>query len=275
MRKAVPYLVGLAIMAAIVLFACRSNPEMQERRDLQPSRLEGGNERDTRKIGEIDLEKLYPGLVLRASKAPDKIVALTFDDGPDRLYTPQVLDVLKAKGVKATFFLIGKRIEEDPDVAKRIADEGHSIGNHTYSHPELTEASDSLPEEIAKAKQAIEAVGVTDNGFFRPPYGAAEPSLVEQVADLGYRIAMWSIDSLDWRGLSRTEVVKNVEGYVVPGSVILQHSAGGPGEDLSGSVLAVGDIIDKLRAQGYRFVTLDEMFPEPEKAPKRAAKPAP
>lgn len=261
MRKAVPYITGLVVVIVLTILAYQSSPQ---RRPDDPMPLKGGNERDNRAIGEIDLEKLYPGLVLRAGKGPDKIVALTFDDGPDRTYTPQVLDILKEKGVRATFFLIGSRVEEDPDVVKRIADEGHSIGNHTYSHPKLTKASPVLAQELQKCKDALARLGLSDNGFFRPPYGAAEPSLIEQAADLGYRVAMWSIDSLDWRGLSRAEVMRNIEGYVEPGSVILQHSAGGPGEDLSGSVLAVGDIIDLLTTQGYHFVTLPEMFPAPE-----------
>jgi peptidoglycan/xylan/chitin deacetylase (PgdA/CDA1 family) len=267
LRKSIPYIAGLAVVLLLAVFAYESNPDRRDAGPLDPRPLRGGHERDNRAIGEIDLEKLYPGLVLRAYKGPDKIVALTFDDGPDKLYTPGVLDILKAKGVRATFFLIGSRVEEDPDVAKRIVDEGHSIGNHTYSHPKLTAASPDLPEELQKARGAMARLGISDNGFFRPPYGAAEPSLVEQAKELGYRVAMWSVDSLDWRGLSRAEVLRNVQGYVMPGSVILQHSAGGPGEDLSGSVSAVGEIIDSLTAEGYRFVTLPEMFPLTETSP--------
>ncbi|HHX28508.1 MAG: polysaccharide deacetylase family protein [Bacillota bacterium] len=267
MRKAVPYITGLAVVLVLVVLAYRASPELRGSGPLDPTPLKGGNEKDNRAIGESDLEKLYPGLVLRAYKGPEKIVALTFDDGPDEVYTPQVLDILREKGVRATFFLLGSRIDENPEVAKRILDEGHSIGNHTYSHPKLVAASPELPQELEKCREAMARLGIGDNGFFRPPYGAAEPSLVEQARDLGYRVAMWSIDSLDWRGLSRAEVMRNIKGYVEPGSVILQHSAGGPGEDLSGSVLAVGDIIDLLTGQGYRFVTLPEMFPSPEKSP--------
>ncbi len=267
MRKAAPYIAGLAVVLTLTVLAYQSSNQVRGRRPFDPPPLKGGDEKDNRAIGEIDLEKLYPGLVLRANKGPEKIVALTFDDGPDKVYTPQVLDILREKGVRATFFLIGSRVEEDSDVAKRIADEGHSIGNHTYSHPKLTKASPRLQQELTQAREALGRLGITDNGFFRPPYGAAEPSLIEQAASLGYRVAMWSVDSLDWRGLSRAEVIRNIQGYVEPGSVILQHSAGGPGEDLSGSVLAVGDIIDSLTAQGYRFVTLPEMFPDPEKSP--------
>jgi peptidoglycan/xylan/chitin deacetylase (PgdA/CDA1 family) len=107
---------------------------------------------------------------------------------------------------------------------------------------------------------ALKPLGQSGHGLFRPAYGAANPSLVVQVSSLGYKIAMWSVDSLDWEGLSSAEVRRNVENYVSAGSVVLQHSAGGPGEDLSGSVSALPDIIDSLKAQGYTFVTMSEMF---------------
>ncbi len=230
-------------------------------------KLVGGGERETRLIGEMDLERLYPGVVLRTAKGTGKLVALTFDDGPDDLYTPQVLDILRDKGVPATFFVIGNRVAEFPEMARRIVEEGHVIGNHTYSHPELTKAAGGkLLKELSSTDRELETVGLGPTRYFRPPYGAASPSLVEESANLGYRVAMWSVDSLDWRGLSKSEVKNNVLAQVTPGSVILLHSAGGPGEDLSGSVAAVPDIIDTLRAQGYRFATLDEMFP-PESDP--------
>lgn len=151
MRKAAPYIAGLAVVVVLTVLAYQSGPR---RRPIDPLPLKGGDERDNRAIGEIDLEKLYPGLVLRSSKGPEKIVALTFDDGPDKVYTPQVLDILREKGVRATFFLIGSRVDEDADVAKRIAEEGHSIGNHSYSHPKLTKASPLLAQELERTKEA-------------------------------------------------------------------------------------------------------------------------
>lgn len=260
MKKRVGSLVsGIVLVVLLVALALYNSPARQQRA-AQPSRLAGGPERDVRKIGEQDLERLYPDLILRTGKNVGKLVCLTFDDGPDATYTPAVLDVLKQKNVKATFFLIGKRVEENPEIAKRIADEGHLIGNHTYSHANLDKASPEVEQEISKAEAAFKPLGFTGNNLFRPAYGAANPSLVEQVANLGYKIAMWSVDTLDWRGLSAAEVLKNVTNTVTPGAVILQHSAGGPGEDLSGSVAAIPQIIDQLQAQGYRFVRMDEMF---------------
>ncbi len=253
---------GMIIVAVITAFAYFTSPLGQTRRDLSQVKLRGGSERDNRLIGETDLARLYPELILRQAKSPQKMVALTFDDGPDRVYTPAILDILRDRGVKASFFLIGNRVDEYPDVAKRIVDEGHIVGNHTYTHPELSKASgDVLRQELSLTEKALSRLGVSGTAFFRPPYGAISPSLVEEAGSLGYRVALWSIDSLDWRGLPKDRVVSNILPLVVPGSVVLQHSAGGPGEDLSGTVEALPEIIDFLTSSGYRFVTLTEMFP--------------
>lgn len=260
MKRLAAFATGFVLVALIVLFAWYNSPGMRQSRALRPSDLAGGSERDNRNIGEEDLERLYPDLVLRRGKGNVRRVALTFDDGPDKVYTPVVLDILKEKGVKATFFLIGKRVQEDPEITRRIADEGHLIGNHTYSHAQLKTAGPALEQELSRMEAALGPLGLSGHGLFRPAYGAANPSLVVQASNLGYKIAMWSVDSLDWRGLSSAEVRRNVENHVSPGSVVLQHSAGGPGEDLSGSVAALPDIIDTLKAQGYEFVTMSEMF---------------
>lgn len=260
MKKTTQVLTGLLAIALLAAFVRYNSSEARQSRELRPSRLAGGNERDGRVIGEADLEKLYPNVVLRAGKGPARQVALTFDDGPDKVYTPVVLDILRQKGIKATFFLIGKRIQENPDTVRRIASEGHLIGNHTYSHAQLTASGPDVEREISRMEETLKPYGLLGNNLFRPAYGAVNPSLVVQVSDLGYRVALWSVDSLDWQGLSSAEVRRNVEGYVSPGSVILFHSAGGPGEDLSGSVEALPYIIDNLKAAGYDFVTVAEMF---------------
>jgi len=260
MKRLSHFVTGVLVAVALAAFAYYNSPGVRERRALRPSPLSGGSELDNRAIGELDLERLYPRTVLRTGKGPEKLVALTFDDGPDKTYTPIVLDILSRKGVKATFFLIGRRIQEDPDVVRRIVQEGHLIGNHTYSHPRMLKSGPDVERELSMMEGALRPFGVTANTLFRPPYGAASPSLVVQASNLGYKLALWSVDSLDWRGLSSAEVVRNIENYVTPGAVVLQHCAGGPGEDLSGSVAALPDVIDDLRSRGYRFVTLAELF---------------
>lgn len=260
MKRPYRFVIGVVVVVLLAALAHYNGPEARQRRAFRPPPLSGGSEFDNRAIGEEDLERLYPHTVLRTGKGRGKTVALTFDDGPDKTYTPAVLDILSKKGVKATFFLIGERIKEEPEMVKRIVRDGHLIGNHTYSHPRLLKEGPGLRDELSRTESALKPFGVTTNTLFRPPYGAANPSLVVEASNLGYRLALWSVDSLDWRGLSSAEVVRNIVNFVTPGAVILQHSAGGPGEDLSGSVAALPGIIDNLQAKGYRFVTLAEMF---------------
>lgn len=256
------WIAGVVLVVLLSVFVYYTTPDANVRRSLRVPRLAGGGERETRLLGEMDLERLYPGIVLRSARDAGKMVALTFDDGPDGVYTPQVLDILRDKGIPGAFFVVGNRVHEFPEVAQRIVDEGHVIGNHTYSHALLTKASGKkLVQELEATEKALGSLGLSSSRYFRPPYGAASPSLVEESANLGYRFALWSVDSLDWRGLSKAEVENNVLTQVQPGSVILLHSGGGPGENLSGSVSALPSLIDTLLADGYRFVTLDEMFP--------------
>lgn len=226
------------------------------------SSLGGGLERDNRVLGEFDLARVFPNLVLRQGDVKTKTVALTFDDGPDRQYTPKILDVLAQKGVRATFFLIGKRLNDAPEVVRRIVSEGHDVGNHTHTHPNVTAFTGAeIESEIKTADRELEKFGVKKTGMFRPPYGAVGVSSVEHLAGAGYKLYLWSVDSLDWRGLKREQVINNVLPLTANGAVILFHSAGGPGEDLSGTVEALPMIIDELTAKGFRFVTLREMFP--------------
>ncbi len=226
------------------------------------SDLAGGRERDNRVLGEFDLARLFPDNVLRQGNVKQKTVALTFDDGPDNHYTPQILDILAQKGVRATFFLIGKRLTEAPQVVRRIIADGHDIGNHTFNHPNITLFTyREIDSELRTADRELERFGVKRSGMFRPPYGAVGVSSVEPLRSSGYKLYLWSVDSLDWRGLTREQVINNVVHYAANGSVVLFHSAGGPGEDLSGTVAALPAIIDDLHAKGFRFVTLREMFP--------------
>ncbi|MGI6620244.1 MAG: polysaccharide deacetylase family protein [Bacillota bacterium] len=258
-RKTVSYAI---LVLAVLSLAYLAGPGFKAKRGVTPPHLAGGLERDNRLLGESELERLFPDIVLRARKGDEKLIALTFDDGPDDVYTPAVLDVLKEKQVRATFFLIGNRIEAYPEVTRRIADEGHLIGNHTYTHPNTGKPlGEQLRAELERAESTLAAFNVSPSHLFRPPYGALTAPAAVEVANMGYRVALWSIDSLDWRGLTKEEVLNNVIPQIAPGRVILQHSAGGPGEDLSGSVLALPEIIDHLKQQGYTFVTMDEMFP--------------
>lgn len=231
--------------------------------------LEGGPERTGRGFPQreiIDLASEFPGIVYNQGDPNEKKVALTFDDGPDADTTVQILDILKEHDVKATFFVIGKRAEADEAVLKRMADEGHVIGNHTWNHPDLMKLDEArITEEILQVENFVEKVVGYRMKLFRSPYGSLSRENVKQVADLGYKIIAWNVDSLDWKSLSGEQVRTNILENVRNGSIILQHSAGGPGEDLSGTVEALPTIITTLKKEGYRFVTVPELLDIPYK----------
>ncbi len=186
-------------------------------------------------------------------------VALTFDDGPDLVFTPLILDKLKNYGVKATFFLLGENVEKYPEVVKRIAVEGHVIGNHTYNHPNLTEVSDEeYQSQLQRTDKLIQQLVGYSPKFFRPSYGAIKENQVKWATEQGMMVIQWSIDTLDWQGLRAEEITDTVMANVLPGSIILQHS--GPGGKLQGSVDALDRIIPQLQSKEARFVTLPTMF---------------
>lgn len=229
----------------------------------------GGSERKNREIRPVSnklLQMKYPNTVVLRGSFEDKRVALTFDDGPDRRFTPQVLDVLKKHDVKATFFLMGSRIKALPDVTRRIDQEGHSIGNHTYWHPKLfRESTDRMKWEVTETDDVLNQVVGFRPKLFRAPYGGLTEELVENMAEMDLTVVGWSVDSLDWMQLSAEEVQKNVLSNTQPGSIILMHSGGHWTQDLSGMVKALDQIIPKLKQDGIEFVTVSELLNIPER----------
>ena len=205
---------------------------------------------------------------LEAYGAKPKEVAITFDDGPDPKFTPQMLDVLKRKNAKATFFLIGIPSENDPGLLKRIYDEGHEIGNHTLTHPDISEVSPwrfeteiNVTERLFAAKLGVKPL------FFRPPYSidqepdtADEVKPLEQVQALGYITVGDKIDPNDWSlnpHYSAAQIVQAVFDQLNRGNIILLHDGGG---DRSQTVKALPMIIDGIRARGYRIVPVSELI---------------
>ena len=192
-----------------------------------------------------------------------KQVALTFDDGPDMKYTPQVLDILKENHIHATFFLLGLNVEKYPEIAKRIAEEGHSIGNHTYSHSNLVKLSaEQVREQVRHGDETLQRVLGFHTAIFRPPYGNASREVLQQVASMQYKVIDWSVDTRDWASPSPAQILSTVNQQIFPGGIVLQHSANAP---LRNSVKALPDIIASLKAQGYTFATIPEMLHIPER----------
>jgi cellulose synthase/poly-beta-1,6-N-acetylglucosamine synthase-like glycosyltransferase/peptidoglycan/xylan/chitin deacetylase (PgdA/CDA1 family) len=199
-----------------------------------------------------------------------KVLCLTFDDGPDPRYTPRVLDILRSHGVHATFFIIGANADQNIGLVERAYAEGHDIGNHTYTHPNIAAVSEERAAlELSTTQRIIEnALGVS-TVLFRPPYNAdSQPQTPEEILPVlraqkaGYVTVGERIDPRDWeKGISADEIVSEIHDELQsaedPGHVILLHDAGG---DRSATVAALPRILEGLQAQGYRFVPLSELL---------------
>jgi peptidoglycan-N-acetylglucosamine deacetylase len=200
-----------------------------------------------------------PGKLYWAGSIQDKAVALTFDDGPDGEWTPKILDILQQKKVKATFFVIGKQAREYPDMLRRIYADGHVIGDHTLDHVDLTKLdAQQVDQEIEQCSFIIhEIIGKTPR-LVRPPFGFHNATVDNTIYSKDRIIVLWSLDTEDWTGLDAATVKARVLPKMQNGFIVLQHDGVNP--KLGGSVQALPDIIDGLKAQGYTFVTISELL---------------
>ena len=187
----------------------------------------------------------------------EKIVALTFDDGPSK-YTQQFLDILDKYEVKATFFNLGENIDQYPELAKKVVEKGHQLASHTYNHKQLNklDAAEFIKQVDENAKRIEEATGVYTS-FIRAPYGEFSAECWLNSKGSITAAVNWTEDSEDWELPGVDAIVEKAAGDVNPGSIILMHDGGGEREQ---GIEALPQIIEKLQAKGYRFVTLDELF---------------
>jgi len=195
----------------------------------------------------------------------EKVVALTFDDGPSPVWTPKILDVLKEAQVKATFFMLGMHAQRYPDVARRVAEEGHEIGNHTYDHHGVFYYKpEELNREVSDAEKIIKSITGIKTKYFRPPKAWLTRKEKEQLKEMGYETVLWSLNSKDWVTFDDRYIVKYILHHVRPGDILLFHDSGGVFKPEGGkrkeTVKAVGRLIEKLRERGYRFVTISELL---------------
>ena len=190
---------------------------------------------------------------------PDKVVALGINCAWDENDIPQILQVLEEKQVKATFFIVGEWAEQYPESVREIHMAGHEIGNHSYSHPDMTTlSSDKIAEDILRAETLLESLTGVKPNLFRPPSGAYNNRVVETAQGLGYQVVQWDCDSRDWKRLEVKQILSNILSKVQNGSITLLHS-GAPN-----TKEALPLLIDQLKSQGYAFMTVGEMiYPEP------------
>lgn len=182
----------------------------------------------------------------------ERVVALTFDDGPNPATTPQVLDILSRYGAKATFYVLGSAIEGNTAILQRMRDSGHEIGNHTWNHPKLTNlAAEHIAWQFNATSDAIKQAIGHEPRTFRPPYGATS-SLVK--AQTSMTQILWTVDTLDWQNRSTDAIMAHIRANLQPGSVILMH-------DIHTTTMnALPTVMDYLVTEGYRFVTVSELY---------------
>lgn len=181
-----------------------------------------------------------------------KKIALTFDDGPHPCYTEQLLDGLKERGVKATFFVTGEHAELHPEVIERMENEGHLIGNHTYSHMQLRSGNrEEFRKELIKTNEVISGITGEDVLYVRPPYGSWDKSFEEE---LNMFPVLWTIDPLDWCSKSVSGITSKVVSKAEENDIILMH------DYYETSVTAALEVVDELLEEGYMFVTVDEIL---------------
>ncbi|MEP6808878.1 MAG: polysaccharide deacetylase family protein [Chthoniobacterales bacterium] len=196
-------------------------------------------------------------------------IAMTFDDGPHATLTPKLLDLLAARKMKVTFFVVGQNAAEYPAILARAAREGHEIANHSWSHPNLAKMSDeAVRRELQKTDDAIKAATGVRPTLMRPPYGSITARQKAWIHDtFGYRIILWDVDPLDWKRPGPSVVTHRILSETRPGSIILSHDIH------PGTIEAMPATFEQLQAKGFKFVTVSELLAMAR--PKPVATPAP
>ena len=192
-----------------------------------------------------------------------KQIALTYDDGPNDPHTLKLLDVLAKHSVRATFFMIGRYVRQRPDIARAVAQAGHAIGNHTFTHPLLIfQSAAETRAQLSDCHQALgDAIG-EHSKLFRPPFGGRRPATLRIVRSLGFETVMWNVTGYDWNAPPAAVIEQKVARQMRGGDVILLHDGGhrAMGADRAQTVIATGNLIRLYRDQGFEFVTVEEML---------------
>ena len=192
-----------------------------------------------------------------------RLLALTYDDGPNDPHTQHLLDVLARHNVHATFFLIGRYAQQRPDIVREIVKAGHVVGNHTFTHPLLIfKRARELRSQLDNCHRALtDAIGEHSN-LFRPPFGGRRPVVLRVVRQMGLEPIMWNVTGYDWNATSAEQIERKVVSQVLGGNVILLHDGGHRefGADRSYTVTATDRLISRYKSEGYEFVRIPEMM---------------
>jgi peptidoglycan-N-acetylglucosamine deacetylase len=196
-----------------------------------------------------------------------KQIALTYDDGPNDPHTLGLLEVLAKQEVHATFFLIGRYVQQLPEIVRQIVSAGHTVGNHTFTHPLLIFKSGAqIRQELSDCRSALQdAIGGNSNlisNLFRPPFGGRRPAVLRIARELGLEPVMWNVTGYDWSAPPSAVIEQKVAKQIRGGDVVLLHDGGHKelGADRAQTVLATDQLIQRYRAEGYKFSTVPEMM---------------
>jgi len=202
------------------------------------------------------------GRTMASGAKGSKQIALTYDDGPNDPHTMKLLDVLAKHNVRATFFMIGRYVQQRPDIARAVAQAGHVIGNHTFTHPLLTfQSAAQTRAELADCRKALtDAIG-EHSKFFRPPFGGRRPATLRIARELGLETVMWNVTGYDWNAPPAATIERKVERQMRGGDIILLHDGGhrALGAGRAQTVIATDNLIRRYKDQGYEFVTVEAM----------------
>jgi peptidoglycan-N-acetylglucosamine deacetylase len=192
-----------------------------------------------------------------------KVLALSFDDGPNDPWTMKLLEVLAKHNVAATFFMVGRYVRERPEIARAVFQAGHAVGNHAFSHPNLIFAGGvRLRQELGETSKAIEEATGERPFLFRPPFGGRRPGTFGVVRGMEMFPVMWRVTCYDWSAKSHQEILKHARRQIAGGEVVLLHDGGHlrMGEDRSATVRATDELIGEYKNRGFAFVTVPEMM---------------
>ncbi len=199
-----------------------------------------------------------PVRVVRAVPVPVKAVALTFDDGPSATYTPEVLSLLQQYAAKATFFVVGREVVRHPQLIRQEAQDGMEIGNHGFNHLTVRGLDPvAIQAEAKPVEQEITAITGNRPTLYRLPRGQGDPRSLRALADMGYTVVAWNIDTMDYLRRTPQAIAQQVETQVRPGSIVIFHDGGG---NRSSTVAALRLLLPVLRQRGYRMVTVSQLL---------------
>ena len=207
-----------------------------------------------------------PQITFNSVHVDGPYIALTFDDGPNATLTPKLLDLLAAHHMKATFFVVGQNAADHPDILRRAVKEGHEIGNHSWSHPNLGKMSDeAVRREVQKTDDAIFAAIGKHPTLLRPPYGSITARQKHWIhEDFGYRIIIWDVDPLDWKRPGPSVVTSRILKETRAGSIVLAHDIHPP------TLEAMPATFDQLDRKGFKSVTVSELLDDGDAGPAEA-----